>query len=61
MCLTRPDTICGSTQENLSSGSYNMIAITKLSIAEKFPLPVLGIDPGSPRYKTNALTTEPKS
>ena len=24
-------------------------------------MPLLGIDPGSPRYKTNDLTTEPKS
>ena len=41
--------------------SYNMIAVTKSSKAEKFPVPLLGMDPGSPRYKTNALTTEPKS
>ena len=38
-----------------------MIAVTKYSIAENFPVPSLGIDPGSPRYKTNALTTEAKS
>ena len=41
--------------------SYDMIAVTKYSIAENFPVPSLGIDPGSPRYKTNALTTEAKS
>ena len=41
--------------------SYDMIAVTKSSIAEKFPVPSLGINLGSPKYKTNALTTEPKS
>ena len=41
--------------------SYDILAITKWSIAEKFPVPSLGIEPESPRYKTNALTTEPKS
>ena len=43
--------------------SYDKIAITKLSRAEKFPVPLLGINPGSARFKTkcNALTTEPKS
>ena len=41
--------------------SYDMIAKTKLSIAENIPAPSLRIDPGSPMYKTNALTTEPKS
>ena len=45
---------------NMTANSY-MIAITKLCIAEKFPLPLLGIDPGSPWYKTNALTAEPQS
>ena len=29
-------------------------------IAENFPTPRLGIELGSPQYKTNALTTEPK-
>ena len=33
----------------------------KVSIAENIPPPCLGIDPWSPRYKTIALTTEPKS
>ena len=46
---------------DMTANSYDMIAITKFCIAEKFPVPSLGIDPGSPRYKTNALTTEPKS
>ena len=30
-------------------------------VAGIFSVPSLGIDPGSPRCKTNALTTEPKS
>ena len=41
--------------------SYDMIAITKLSIVEKFPVPSLGIDHELLRYKTNALATESKS
>ena len=40
--------------------SYDMIAATKYSIAEKNPIPSLGIDTGSPWNKTNDLTTEPK-
>ena len=31
------------------------------SIAENNPAPLLGIDTGSPKYKTNALATEPNS
>ena len=38
------------------SSSYDMIAVTKYIIAEKFPLPSLGISPG-----LAMLTTEPKS
>ena len=35
--------------------------LNKQSIAEKSPVPSLGIDPRSPRNKTNVLITEPKS
>ena len=38
-----------------------MKAVTKLTIAEKFPAPLLGNDPVPSQYNTNALTTEPKS
>ena len=31
------------------------------SMAENIPVPWLGIKPGLPRYKTNVLTTDPKS
>ena len=33
----------------------------KVKHSRKILVPLLGIDPGSPWYKTNALTTEPKS
>ena len=41
--------------------SYDMIAVTKYSIAENLSVPSLGVNPRLPWYKTNALTTEPKS
>ena len=40
---------------------YDMIAVTKKSIPEKFCVPLLGVERRLPQYKTNALTTEPKS
>ena len=33
----------------------------KVKHSWKFPVPLLGMKPGSSLYKTNALTTEPKS
>ena len=42
--------------------SYDMKVVTKeWSIAEKISTPVVGIEPGPPGWKSNALTTEPKS
>ena len=42
--------------------SYDMKAVTKeWSIAEKNLSPAVGIEPGPPGWKSNALTTEPKS
>ena len=35
--------------------------VKRYKLAVKFPVPLLGIDPGSPWYKTNALTIEPES
>ena len=47
--------------ERTQNTSYDMTAVKNYSIAGKFSVPSLGTDPGSPQYKTNALTTEPKS
>ena len=41
--------------------SYDIIAVTILSIAENTTVPWLGIKSGLPWFETNALTTEPKS
>ena len=53
--------LCNHEAYSLYTYSDDIIAVTKLSIAETFPVPSLGIEPGSPYLKTNALTTEPKS
>ena len=37
------------------------VATKEWTIAEKISTPDVGIEPGPPGYKSNALTTEPKS
>ena len=45
-----------SMQRTRSKQCWTLTAIT---VAEKFPIGLLGIKPGLLRYKTNALTTGP--
>ena len=55
------DSLNNPSSGDINSVFHDMIAVTIQSIAENIPKPLLGIEPGSPLYKTNALTTESKS